>query len=127
MRVFTVLLVASCYGNRDKLRPDGPPRLVYRLYLTYVNYNNRRIRTHESDFEVTVRRLGKIIQRIFFLLNQEPAFAEPLGNGLERLVSQGLLYFDRKLSRYDFCTVYFVLPRLTAPGSPRMTLTLPLS
>ena len=23
--------VASCHGNRDKLRPDGPPRLVCRL------------------------------------------------------------------------------------------------
>ena len=33
---------------------------------SYVNYNNRCIRTHESDFEVTVCRLGKIIQRIFF-------------------------------------------------------------
>ncbi len=22
-----ILLVASCYGNRDKLRPDGPPGL----------------------------------------------------------------------------------------------------
>ena len=27
---------------------------------------NCRIRTHESDSEVTVRRLGKIIQRIIF-------------------------------------------------------------
>ena len=25
-----------------------------------------RVRTHESDSEVTVRRLGKIIQRIYF-------------------------------------------------------------
>ena len=58
-------------------------------------------RAHESDSEVTVRRLGKIIQRII-LLNQEPAFAEPLGNGLERLVSQGLLYFYRKLSPLRF-------------------------
>ena len=45
------------------------------------------------DPEVGVRRLGKIIQRIFFLLNQEPAFAESLGNGLERLISQGFLSF----------------------------------
>ena len=32
----------------------------------YGQYNNRRIRTHESASEVTVRRLGKTIQRIFF-------------------------------------------------------------
>ena len=37
-----------------------------------------------------------------FLLNQGPAFEEPLGNGLERLVSQGLLYFYRKLSPLRF-------------------------
>ena len=29
-----ILLVASCYGNRDKLRPDGPLNwLVCRLYM----------------------------------------------------------------------------------------------
>ena len=62
------------------------------IKIKYGRYNNCRVRTHERDSEVTVRRLGKIIQRIF-LLNQEPAFAESLGNGLERLVSQGLFYF----------------------------------
>ena len=36
------------------------------------------------------------------MLNQEPAFAEPLGNGLERLVSQGFLFFYRKLSPLQF-------------------------
>ena len=56
-----------------------------------------RNRRGESDSEVTVRRLGKIMQRIFLLI-QEPAFAESLGNGLERLVSQGLSYFYRKLA-----------------------------
>ena len=36
------------------------------------------------------------------MFNQEPAFAESLGNGLERLRSQGLLYFYRKLSPLRF-------------------------
>ena len=36
------------------------------------------------------------------MLNQEPAFPEPLGNGRERLVSKGLLYFYRKLSPLRF-------------------------
>ena len=72
------------------------------LKIKYSRYNNRRVRTLESDPEVTVRRLGKIIQGFFLLLNQEPAFAEPLGNGLERLVSQGLLFFYRKLSPLQF-------------------------
>ena len=84
------------------------------------------VRTHESDSEVTFRRLGKIIKRIFFL-NQDPAFAQRVGNGLERLVSQGLFYFYRKLLRYDFCPVYFISPRLTAPGSPRMVSKVPIA
>ena len=71
------------------------------IKIKYGRYNNGCVRTHESDSEVTVRRLGKIIQRIL-LLNQEPAFAEPLGNGLERLVSLGLLYSYRKLSPLRF-------------------------
>ena len=36
------------------------------IKIKYGRYTNRRIRAHESDSEVTVRRLGKIIQRIFF-------------------------------------------------------------
>ena len=28
--------------------------------------------------------------------------------------------FIENFRSYDFCPVYFVLPRLTAPGSPRM-------
>ena len=39
------------------------------------------------------------------MLNQEPAYAESFGNGLdmlERLVFQGLLYFYRKLSALRF-------------------------
>ena len=71
------------------------------IKIKYGRYINRCVRTHESDFEVTVRRLGKILQRTF-LLNLEPAFAEPLGNGLERLAFEGLFYFYRKLSPLRF-------------------------
>ena len=60
-----------------------------------------RVRTHESDSEVTVHRPGKIIQRIFFA-QSAAAIAESLGNGLERVVSQGLLNFYRKLSPLRF-------------------------
>jgi len=31
-----IFLVASCYRNRDKLQPDGPLRLVCRLYLCLI-------------------------------------------------------------------------------------------
>ena len=39
-------------------------QLLMLIKIKYGRYNNRRVRTHESDSEVTVRRLGKIIQRI---------------------------------------------------------------
>ena len=35
---------------------------------------------------------------------------------------RGSYTFTENFRRYDFCPVYFVLPRLTAPGSPRMSL-----
>ena len=41
------------------------------------------MRSHYSTSEAAARRLGRIIQRIF-LPNQEPAFAEPFGNGKSR-------------------------------------------
>ena len=45
------------------------------------------------------------------MLNQKPTFAESLGNGLEavveRLVSQGLFYFYRKLSQLRFFPGFF--------------------
>ena len=50
---------------------------------------SRRVRTHHSTPQVAVRRLGRIIQRIF-LPNQEAALVEPFGNGLVRVGSQGL-------------------------------------
>ena len=36
------------------------------ITIKYGRHNNRCVKTHESDSEVTVRRLGKIIQRIYF-------------------------------------------------------------
>ena len=50
---------------------------------------SRCVRTHHSTSGVAVRRLGRIIQRIF-LSNQEAALVEPFGNGLVRVGSQGL-------------------------------------
>ena len=38
--------------------------------------NKDRVRTHQSTSETAVRRLGRIIQRIF-LPNKEPPFLEP--------------------------------------------------
>ena len=42
------------------------PAWLMLITIKYGRYNNRRVRTHESDSEVTVHRLGKIIQRIYF-------------------------------------------------------------
>ena len=42
--------------------------MIPRLFCGSLMVSN--VRTHQSDSEVTVRRLGKIVQRIFFLLNQ---------------------------------------------------------
>ena len=50
---------------------------------------SRRVRTHHSTSGAAVRRLGRIIQRIF-LPNPEAALVEPFGNGLVRVGSQGL-------------------------------------
>ena len=50
---------------------------------------SRRVRTHHSTLRVAVRRLGRLIQRIF-LPNQEAALVESFGNGLVRVGSQGL-------------------------------------
>ena len=44
---------------------------------------NRRVRTHHSTSRVAVRRLGRILQRIF-LPNQEATLVEPFGNGKSR-------------------------------------------
>ena len=54
-------------------------------------YKSRRVRTHHSTPRVAVRRLGRIIQRIF-LPNQEAALVEPFGNGLVRVGSPGAFF-----------------------------------
>ena len=68
------------YDNSDRSKQKLPVDFEISFFLTsemtfgylmlitlkYGRYNNRRVRTHESDSEVTVRRLGKIIQRIYF-------------------------------------------------------------
>ena len=74
-------------------------------------YSTQSARTHHRTSGAAVRRLGRIIQRIF-LPNPEAALVEPFGNGLVRVGSQGLfrlIYF------------YFLTPQLTAPRSPRMS------
>ena len=38
-----ILLVDSCYRNRDKLRTDGPPRLLCRLYLSIIHKLDKMI------------------------------------------------------------------------------------
>ena len=82
------------------------------------------LKTHESDSEVTLRRLVTITQKYFFAQSGvsirgavwkwsgETRFPGPLATSLENFRC------------YDFCPVYFVSPRLTAPGSPRMELTM---
>ena len=50
---------------------------------------SRRVRTLHSTSGAAVRRLGRIIQRIF-LPNPEAALVEPFGNGQVRVGSQGL-------------------------------------
>ena len=75
--------------------------------------NSRRVWTHEKNSGDAVRRLGTIIQSIF-VLNQEPAFSWPFGNGPVRVGTQGL---------FRPCLKRFVAPfraQLTVPGSPRM-------
>ena len=99
-----------------ELKDDNYSRILSTFKLVYLtglhgvqfgnNWMKKKIRGQpklvEANFaQSSVRRLRKIIQRIF-LLNQEPAFAESLGNGLERLVSHGLFYFYRKLSQLRF-------------------------
>ena len=55
---------------------------------------SRRVRTHHSTPGAAVRRLGRIIDRIF-MLNQEAELVEPFGNGPVRVGSQG--FFDSAL------------------------------
>ena len=78
------------------------------------------LRTRHSGPGAPVRRLGRIIQRIF-LPNQEAALVEPFGNGLERVSFQGLFPPYFWICNASFlCLIYFLPPQLTSPGSPRM-------
>ena len=61
---------------------------------------SRRVRTHHSTSRVAVRRLDRIIQRIF-LPNQEAVLVEPFGNGLVRVGSALLVNIRRFLSLPD--------------------------
>ena len=60
------------YDTSDRSKQKLPVDVEISFFLTlemtsyFCRYNNRHIRTHESVSEVTVRRLGKIIQRILF-------------------------------------------------------------
>ena len=71
--------------------------------------NSSRVRTHENNSGDAVRRLGTIIQSIFFEPNQEPAFFWPFGYGPVRVGTQGF---------FRLCLKTFVAPflpnRLTA-------------
>ena len=72
------------------------------LWFSNVNWNKLPCKNTRKWLWSYCSPIGQNNTRVFFLLNQEPAFAESLGNGLERLVSQGLLYFYRKLSSLRF-------------------------
>ena len=90
------------------------------IKIKYGRYTNRRIRAHESDSEVTVRRLGKIIQKIFFCSIRSQHSQSRLEMVWRDSFPRGSFTFIENFRSYDFCPVYFVSPRLTAPGSPRM-------
>ena len=91
------------------------------ITIKYGRYNNRHIRTHESDSEVTVHRLGTIIQRIFSAQSGSQHSQKGLEMVWRESFPRGSFTFTKNFRHYDFCLVYFVLPRLTAPGSPRMS------
>ena len=80
--------------------------------------NSRHVQTHEKNSGETVRRLGTIIQSIF-VPNQEAASAWIFGNSSVKVGTQGL--FRPYLKTF---VLPFLPTRLTAPGSPRMGLTI---
>ena len=77
--------------------------------------NNRRVRTHESDSRIAARRLGRIIQGIFFCPIRSRYSRSRLEMVRWDLVPRGSSARSWKLS-----SRHFARPRLTAPGSPRM-------
>ena len=50
-----IFLVASCHGNRDKLRPDGP--LGSYADFTF-NVSRRRYRTQDEHNSITVYKMA---------------------------------------------------------------------
>ena len=79
-------------------------------------WKSRRVRTHHSTSRVAVRRLGRIIQRIF-LPNQEAALVEPFGNGLVRVGSQGLFSPCKHTTLHFFARFIFSRPWVSEDGS----------
>ena len=68
---------------------------------------------NKDESEVTIH---KIIQRTLFMLNQEPAFAEPLGNSLERLFSQGTYQFYKHFAATIFARFILFCPWVSEDG-----------
>ena len=52
----TIFLITYCYRNRDKLRLDGPLRLVCRLYFTFHQkvQNNLTQKINQSEEEILI-------------------------------------------------------------------------
>ena len=85
-----------------------------------VFYKSIRAPGKRVSPEVTVRRLGKIIQG-FFCCSIRSQYSQGRLEMVWRVsFPRGSYTFIENFRRYDFCSVYFVLPGLTAPGSPRM-------
>ena len=73
------------------------------------------VRTHETDSEICCSLMGHNNTKDFFVPNQEPAFAKPLGNGLVRVGTQQLIRLFLKTFVAPFPST-----QLTVPGSPTM-------
>ena len=73
------------------------------IKIKYGRYNNRLVRTHESDSEVTIRWLGKIIQRIFFCSIRSQHSQSRLEMVCRDSFPRGSYTFIENFCRYDFC------------------------
>ena len=80
------------------------------ITIKYGQYNNRRVKTHESDYNT----------KDFFCSIRSQHSHKGLEMVWRDSFPRGSFTFTKNFRHYDFCPVYFVLPRLTAPGSPRM-------
>ena len=93
-----------------------PESFWCKLKWKYDPHN--RLKTHESDFQETVRRLGGIKQRIFSAAQSGGSIQRAVWNWSSKSLPpcRGSLLFCRFFSRsFEFST-----PPITAPGSPRM-------